>query len=160
MHQSIQNGSQKDISGYRYGNSTLNHSHGYLLPALLDLLVSMNLAPEQHRIFELGCGNGSLADQLAQRGFDMTGVDPSEEGIAQANRTYPDLKLYQGSAYDDLTGRFGRFPVVISLEVVEHVYFPRKYAATLFDLVQPGGGGDYLNPLSWLSEKPGDGIGR
>jgi 2-polyprenyl-3-methyl-5-hydroxy-6-metoxy-1,4-benzoquinol methylase len=131
---------KNNISGYQYGTATLNHSHGYLLPALFDLLESINLVPEQRMIFELGCGNGSVADQLAQRGFDVTGVDPSEEGIAQANRTYPDQKLYQGSAYDDLAGRFGRFPVVISLEVVEHVYFPRKYAATLFDLVEPGGG--------------------
>jgi 2-polyprenyl-6-hydroxyphenyl methylase/3-demethylubiquinone-9 3-methyltransferase len=29
--------------------------------------------------------------------------------------------------------------VVISLEVVEHVYAPRHYARTLFDLVEPGG---------------------
>ena len=134
------------ISGYRYDNADLNHSHGYLLPTVLDLLKSMNLGPEQRRIFELGCGNGSVAYQLNQRGFDVTGVDPSEEGIAKANRTYPDLKLYPGSAYDDLTGRFGRFPVVISLEVVEHVYFPRKYAATLFDLVQPGGGAIISTP--------------
>jgi 2-polyprenyl-6-hydroxyphenyl methylase/3-demethylubiquinone-9 3-methyltransferase len=28
---------------------------------------------------------------------------------------------------------------VLSLEVVEHVYFPRKYASTLFSLVEPGG---------------------
>jgi 2-polyprenyl-6-hydroxyphenyl methylase/3-demethylubiquinone-9 3-methyltransferase len=29
--------------------------------------------------------------------------------------------------------------VVISLEVVEHVYAPSDYARTLFDLVEPGG---------------------
>jgi len=34
---------------------------------------------------------------------------------------------------------YGRFPVAISLEVVEHVYSPRTYARTLFDLVEPGG---------------------
>lgn len=27
----------------------------------------------------------------------------------------------------------------MSLEVVEHVYFPRKYVATLYDLLEPGG---------------------
>ena len=31
------------------------------------------------------------------------------------------------------------FPIVISLEVVEHVYAPRDYAATLLSLVEPGG---------------------
>jgi 2-polyprenyl-6-hydroxyphenyl methylase/3-demethylubiquinone-9 3-methyltransferase len=28
---------------------------------------------------------------------------------------------------------------VISLEVVEHVYAPRSFAATIFDLLEPGG---------------------
>jgi 2-polyprenyl-6-hydroxyphenyl methylase/3-demethylubiquinone-9 3-methyltransferase len=35
--------------------------------------------------------------------------------------------------------KFGTFPAVISLEVVEHVYAPRDYARQLFELVQPGG---------------------
>lgn len=73
------------------------------------------------------------------RGWDVTGVDPSEEGIAQARGVDPALKLATGSAYDDLAGQYGRFPVVLSLEVVEHVYAPRHYARTLFDLLEPGG---------------------
>ncbi len=69
----------------------------------------------------------------------MTGVDPSEEGIQFANKHYPTIPLRVGSAYDDLPTLYGRFPVVVSLEVVEHVYFPKKYAQTLYDLVEPGG---------------------
>lgn len=61
------------------------------------------------------------------------------EGIAQAKNAYPHLRLEVGSAYDDLAATYGHFPVVISLEVVEHVYAPRDYARTLFDLVEPGG---------------------
>ena len=91
------------------------------------------------RLFELGCGNGSVANVLSQHGWDVTGVDPSSEGIAQAHSHYPHLKLFAGSAYDDLPAQYGRFPVVTSLEVVEHVYFPRKYAATLFNLLEPSG---------------------
>ena len=86
-----------------------------------------------------GVGNGSVAQVLTQQGWDVTGVDPSAEGIAMANARYPHLKLYLGSAYDDLAAKYGRFPVVTSLEVVEHVYAPRQYAATLFDLLEPGG---------------------
>jgi 2-polyprenyl-6-hydroxyphenyl methylase/3-demethylubiquinone-9 3-methyltransferase len=91
------------------------------------------------RIFDLGCGNGSVASVLATDGWDVTGVDPSLEGIAEANKAFPNLRLFLGSAYDDLAKTYGRFPVVISLEVVEHVYAPRDYARTLFDLVEPGG---------------------
>lgn len=126
----------ENISGYQWQDASLTPSHDYLLPALLRRMEPLR---RQRRVFELGCGNGSVAKVLAGLGWDVTGVDPSSEGIAQANAQYPELKLFQGSAYDDLRARFGQFPVVTSLEVVEHVYFPRLYAATLFSLLEPGG---------------------
>jgi 2-polyprenyl-3-methyl-5-hydroxy-6-metoxy-1,4-benzoquinol methylase len=91
------------------------------------------------RLFDLGCGNGSVAAYFAERGYDVTGVDPSAEGVAEARAAYSHLRIEQGSAYDDLVAIYGRFPVVISLEVVEHVYAPRDYARTLFDLLESGG---------------------
>ncbi len=127
------------ISGYRYDHAGLNCSHHYLLPTVFRLLDGLNLSAGQRRLFELGCGNGSVAHALTRRGWDVTGADPSVEGIAQANRAHPDLKLHPGSAYDDLAAGYGQFPVVLSLEVVEHVYFPRWYAATVFSLLQVGG---------------------
>lgn len=126
-----------EISGYRWNSASLTPSHNFLLPALIEEV--SKLAPASRRVFELGCGNGSVASELARLGWDVTGVDPSTEGIAQANTMYPNLKLAEGSAYDDLASVYGQFPLVTSLEVVEHVYAPRKYAATLFSLVQPGG---------------------
>lgn len=133
----------EEIAGYRWASTALTPSHGYLLPALLRELAALPLSSsgggESKRLFELGCGNGSVAQALAQRGWEVTGVDPSSEGIAQANVQWPALKLSEGSAYEDLAARFGRFPVVTSLEVVEHVYAPRRYAATLFSLLEAGG---------------------
>lgn len=133
--------SSTDISGYRWMNGDLNHSHGFLVPAVLSELSRLraSLDLSEGRLFELGCGNGSVAQVLSESGWDVTGVDPSVEGIAQAKAHHPHLKLFEGSAYDDLAAQYGRFPVVTSLEIVEHVYFPRRYAATLFDLLEPGG---------------------
>jgi 2-polyprenyl-3-methyl-5-hydroxy-6-metoxy-1,4-benzoquinol methylase len=91
------------------------------------------------RVFELGCGNGSVAKRAGATGVGRDWCGPLPEGIAQANAQWPQLKVFEGSAYDDLAARFGRFPVVTSLEVVEHVYAPRHYAATLFSLLEPGG---------------------
>jgi 2-polyprenyl-6-hydroxyphenyl methylase/3-demethylubiquinone-9 3-methyltransferase len=149
-----------DLSGYRYADSALNCSHGYLLPTVFRLLDGLNLPADQWRLFELGCGNGSVAHELTRRGWDVTGVDPSLEGIAQANQTHPELKLHPGSAYDDLAARYGQFPVVLSLEVVEHVYFPRQYAATVFSLLHGGGYGHPVDALPRLLEKPGHGAYR
>lgn len=124
-------------TGYRWDSAELTTSHDYLLPAVLREL--SRISPEGGRAFDLGCGNGSVANILAQRGWEVTGVDPSSEGIARAKAHYPSLELFEGSAYDDLCSVYGRFPVVISLEVVEHVYFPRDYATTLYSLVEAGG---------------------
>ncbi len=134
------------ISGYRYSQSRLGQSHDVLLPSLFKLLDELDRPPPGHRLFEVGCGNGSVANALTQRGWDVTGVDPSVEGIAQAHGAYPDLKLDTGSAYDDLAGQYGRFPVVLSLEVVEHVYAPRHYARTVFDLLSGGGVAIFSTP--------------
>jgi len=126
-----------DISGYHYGSSARGHAHAYLLPTVEAELAHLRAAGG--RLFDLGCGNGSVAGALDQAGWQVVGVDPSAEGIIQARKTWPHLRLEEGSAYDDLADRYGRFPIVLSLEVVEHVYAPRLYARTVFELLEPGG---------------------
>lgn len=126
----------QSVAGYRYGDAEANVSHGYLLPTVRAELASLVCS---RRLFDLGCGNGSVGAMLRGDGWDVTGVDPSEEGIAEAQANYPELNFKSGSAYDDLASLYGRFPVVISLEVVEHVFAPRDYVRTLFDLLEPGG---------------------
>ncbi len=128
---------ETDITGYRYEDAGHNESHNYLLPALFRILES--LSPREKRLFELGCGNGSVAQAMTERGWKVTGVDPSREGIEQARIARPQLDLHAGSAYDDLAREYGQFPVLVSLEVVEHVYAPRDYAKTVHDLLEPGG---------------------
>lgn len=126
------------ISGYHYGDVGLACSSDYLVPVVRSELAAV-FGGRPGRVFDLGCGNGSVAAALSGAGYDVAGVDPSVEGIAVARTAHPGLRLEIGSAYDDLAARFGTFPAVISLEVVEHVYAPRHYAATLFSLVEPGG---------------------
>lgn len=136
----------ENISIYGYSDGDLNPSHEYLVPELHRLLQRIDFSHGGKRIFELGCGNGSVAETLNQAGFDVTGVDPSDQGINQAKINYPHLKLNPGSAYDDLRAQYGQFPAVVSLEVIEHVFDPRHYAATLYDLVSPGGHGIVSTP--------------
>jgi len=120
---------------YAYENADFTDAHSYLLPALARILDAAN----PRRVFEVGCGNGAVANWLQVRGIEVTGIDFSESGTIQAHRAYPGLRIAIGSAYDDLAASYGQFPMVISLEVVEHLYFPRKFARTVFDLLEPGG---------------------
>ena len=124
---------------YRYDDNKLNHSHGFLLPFVLNKLDQLSRQTHDLRIFDLGCGNGSVAGEIANRGWRVTGVDPSLEGILEAKLNSNNINLYQGSAYDDLSMQYGLFPVVLSLEVVEHLYSPRKWASTMFGLLEKNG---------------------
>ena len=47
-----------------------------------------NLASERNLVLDLGCGTGSLTELMAEKGYDMIGVDLSQEmlGIALAKR--------------------------------------------------------------------------
>jgi 2-polyprenyl-6-hydroxyphenyl methylase/3-demethylubiquinone-9 3-methyltransferase len=99
----------------------------------------MNSSDAEKRIFELGCGNGSVSNELTKHGFDMIGIDLSLDGIRYANDHYPHLKLFHGSAYDQLAEDYGQFPIVLSLEVIEHLYHPRKFVSAVSDLLLPGG---------------------
>jgi len=128
-----------DSSSYVYREARADHTHQYLWQPVKKPLAQNGL----DRLFELGCGNGAFAFELSSRDIKVTGVDPSEDGICIAtNRKNaaghgPDLFL--GNAYDDLAARYSTWPCVVSLEVVEHVYFPRKYAKCVNDLLEPGG---------------------
>jgi 2-polyprenyl-3-methyl-5-hydroxy-6-metoxy-1,4-benzoquinol methylase len=69
----------------------------------------------------------------------VQGIDCSESGSRVAREHYPHLKLDVGSAYDDLATKYGKFPALLSLEVAEHLYFPRQFAKACFDLLEEDG---------------------
>jgi 2-polyprenyl-6-hydroxyphenyl methylase/3-demethylubiquinone-9 3-methyltransferase len=128
-----------DISGYTYNNAVAAHTHAYLWePALLKLNAALATASSR-RVFDLGCGSGAFAQMLSTKGFTVSGVDPSPSGIVNARKAYSHLQLEVGSTDEDLAGRFGKFQAVTSLEVIEHVYAPRQFAKSIFDLLEPGG---------------------
>jgi len=120
---------------YTYTHAAASHTHAYLWRPVFSELKTRGCT----KVFDLGCGNGALARFLFDHGIEVTGVDPSETGISVCKNSAPYLRLELGSAYDNLRQRFGTFPAVVSLEVIEHVYYPRKYAACIRDLLEPGG---------------------
>ena len=126
-------------AGYVWRDAEPEQSHSYLSPEVLRLLGLQDIALADRRLFDLGCGNGSLTSVVADHGWQTTGVDASEDGVHVARTARPDLRFDVGNAYEDLAEKFGQFPVVLSLEVVEHVYSPKRYAETLYSLVATGG---------------------
>lgn len=124
-------------SEYRYASADPTWANAYLWPKLQALL-GADPGP-RGRLFEVGCGGGATAAMLAHAGYAVTAIDPSVSGIKVASQAYPAVRFAERSAYDDLAKEFGLFPVVVSLEVVEHCYWPRQFASTVFSLLEPGG---------------------
>lgn len=128
-----------EYTEYHYRNSGPTHANSYLWPVLQKMLARRFPTPAVGlRAFDLGCGSGATSNLLRELGFDVVGIDPSESGIALARQSYPQTHFDVASAYDDLSLRYGQFDVVVSLEVVEHVYDPRTFASRVFNLLKPG----------------------
>jgi SAM-dependent methyltransferase len=92
------------------------------------------------RICELGCGNGYLAGQLASSGYHVTGLDASESGIEMARRLHP-TPNFVCSNIDRALALIGsqKFDLVISSDVLEHLYRPASLLETASALVKPQG---------------------
>ena len=49
-------------------------------------------------ILDLGCGNGALSKRFADQGLYVAGIDASEDMLAIARNTYPDITFLHGDA--------------------------------------------------------------
>jgi 2-polyprenyl-3-methyl-5-hydroxy-6-metoxy-1,4-benzoquinol methylase len=92
-------------------------------------------------ICDLGCGNGHIAGRLASRGYDVTGIDASRSGIEIARRRYPGVTFVEGMIDRELPGgtKLEKFDLVISSDVIEHLYRPADLLELASSLVKPGG---------------------
>jgi 2-polyprenyl-3-methyl-5-hydroxy-6-metoxy-1,4-benzoquinol methylase len=137
-------GGYRDHYSSNYAGNAPTDAHAFLWPPLQGLIAAHDW-PER-RAIELGCGNGATALMLAGCGFAVTAIDSSESGIAQLRNTNASVAAELASVYDDLPARFGRFPLVVSLEVVEHLYDPHAFARNFLALIAPGGIGFLSTP--------------
>ncbi len=62
-----------------------------------DVLGLVDAAPGA-RVVDLGCGNGALTAQLAERGYDALGIDASPDMVAAARELHPGLRFEQADA--------------------------------------------------------------
>ena len=121
-----------------YTSATACCGASYRIPALLRMVGP--LAPGT-RILDVGCGNGHLAGLLAARGHLVVGIDLSQSGVAVARRTYPDVRFEVVGAGRDMLDALGGTPfdLVVSTEVVEHLYSPGAFAEGCHRALRPAG---------------------
>jgi 2-polyprenyl-3-methyl-5-hydroxy-6-metoxy-1,4-benzoquinol methylase len=133
---------------YSYGSSQLEHHYHYLARPVLKLIDhaiaktprSRSSATTKIKILDLGCGNGSFSNFFANQGFEVVGIEESASGVAQAQQAYPNCQFRQDSIYDlDLADLEQAFDLVISTEVIEHLFYPRELVRVARQCLRPGG---------------------
>src|SRR5579863_3529842 len=140
-HRSFEAISKHAVSGYleyRFQESEEIESHAYLLPAVRKATGSV---AADARVIDLGCGNGDLLAGLKQPRWQAHGVDLSMSGISEARNRYPDIEFHLRAFDDSLVADLGRgsFDLVVSTEVIEHLYAPREICNVAIELLKPGG---------------------
>ncbi|HKU77353.1 MAG TPA: class I SAM-dependent methyltransferase [Pyrinomonadaceae bacterium] len=88
-------------------------------------------------ICDLGCGNGHITGRLAKLGYQVTGVDASASGIQIARRAYPNVEFVEALIDGELS--LGQFDLVVSSDVIEHMYRPSNLLEAARALLKPGG---------------------
>jgi len=116
-----------------------NGRHGVALSEKVVSLISQ--LSDIRSICDLGCGNGFNTGQLAKRGYEVTGVDASPSGITVAQSAYPNARFVNSIINAQLPEQLGltSFDLILSCDVIEHLYCPSDLVECAFELLKPGG---------------------
>jgi 2-polyprenyl-6-hydroxyphenyl methylase/3-demethylubiquinone-9 3-methyltransferase len=94
-------------------------------------------------VLDIGCGGGILAESMARKGAEVTGIDLSEKALKVADLHSLESGVqvrYELIAAEALAAREpARYDVVTCMEMLEHVPDPAAIVHACSALVKPGG---------------------
>jgi 2-polyprenyl-6-hydroxyphenyl methylase/3-demethylubiquinone-9 3-methyltransferase len=95
------------------------------------------------RVVDIGCGGGILAESMARKGADVTGIDLSDKALKVADLHSLESGIqvrYEKIAAEDLAEReTASYDVVTCMEMLEHVPDPASIVRACAALTKPGG---------------------
>ncbi len=94
------------------------------------------------RVLDLGCAGGFMAEALAARGAEVTGIDPAAKAIeaarAHAAQTGHQIR-YDVGVGEALPYHDAGFDAVVCVDVLEHVQDLAQVLAEVARVLRPGG---------------------
>jgi len=95
------------------------------------------------RVIDVGCGGGILAEAMARKGAEVTGIDLAEKSlkVAQLHGLESGISVhYEQIATEDMALKAPeQFDLVTCMEMLEHVPQPESVVTACAALAKPGG---------------------
>ncbi|HRM81988.1 MAG TPA: bifunctional 2-polyprenyl-6-hydroxyphenol methylase/3-demethylubiquinol 3-O-methyltransferase UbiG [Acidovorax temperans] len=96
------------------------------------------------RVLDVGCGGGILADSMARKGADVTGIDLASKSLRVAQlhaleTGTPNIQYREVSVEALAQEQPASFDVVTCMEMLEHVPDPGSVVRACAELVKPDG---------------------
>lgn len=96
------------------------------------------------RVLDVGCGGGILADSMARKGADVTGIDLASKSLRVAQlhaleTGTPNIQYREVSVEALAQEQPASFDVVTCMEMLEHVPDPSSVVRACAELVKPDG---------------------
>ena len=112
-------------------------------PLRLEWLERLAGGIQDKRVVDVGCGGGILAESMAVKGAQVTGIDLSDKALKVAklhqleSGVQVDYRLIAAEALADEAP--GQFDVVTCMEMLEHVPDPASVMAACARMAKPDG---------------------
>jgi 2-polyprenyl-3-methyl-5-hydroxy-6-metoxy-1,4-benzoquinol methylase len=104
---------------------------------VLDYFIEIKRVLKTPRILDLGCGDGRFTSFIGEFS-NADALELSEEAVKTAQRKYPHVNYFQGSALDFEFDK-KKYDVIISQEVIEHIEDQEKYIDVCYNVLEEGG---------------------
>lgn len=118
--------STNNVANYGWESSEGPQSCDYIAPFVNRLVNDF----QPQRVLDIGSGNGKLCDMIARNGYYVSGMEYDSTGVQLSRKAYPTINFYQYGVQDDPALLLEQenhklFDLVVSTEVIEHLYSPQ-----------------------------------
>ena len=114
------------VDDYGWDNADAPNSCGYIGKSIIEFIKSEN----PKRVADLGSGNGQLCKLIKESiNAHVVGIEYDRKGVEISKKSYPDIPFYNFSVQDKVDDLMALekecFDIVVSTEVIEHLFSPQ-----------------------------------
>lgn len=131
------------LQKYGWDSAAALTDQPYSLPAIKSLL-----PPGKLNVLDTGCDNGFITGQITEIGYQVMAIGLSDDGIEIARKKCPNVRFEVSSVYDDLSDLADRVDVVVSSEIIEHIYCQQHFLNNINPIIREEGGFDSNTPYN------------